>query len=318
MWVKIPTDKTYQIGLMAIPEKSISAGFYNAEVLYRGTDEHQGLFLYRLYESLYSPSYYVISDSIGTDILMTSNIDQWTPTGSKVFTRSSFGGRDGYTIYSNDSDYVVLARSLNIVTPHHVQAKFMQGGIMPNDDIHNRFRCKRDGTLLTVPNNSGAYKAFESRVSYNYFASVRLYVQMMVLDTEDESTIEDATKLAFDSFDYGVEFGISGSFSGWISDTIIGEFEPFGDSEDSVKTGYLTYSDPEGRIYFLDFEITGNDDLYSVLYLENQKTYTKQGRPNESQQTFSLEGESDLVLEFEGFSDRNDVVTAFQTGVYTR
>lgn len=276
----------------------INSQFSRAEY---AEDTGSGLFIFDVGDK------FIISTKQSDDILVTSNIPDII-TGNFTIQRSR--PIDGNYLYKSDTEnaYIVVASYGYL---------FFNNGLKPNDPIYDKWRYNTDGEALTSPTYFGIDKdAFNGQ---NLFANEQSYVKYMITDGSNEGTVIADARTAFNAKEYELSLSDANNWQRWErlkTGGLAGEYQPFGGASGTKTVGYLEYEDTESASYVKGFDITEEDDVWSVVYNANGQKYITTTEPSNSDATFSNNEATpqNITLSFISYTAYDKPMNTFTVG----
>jgi hypothetical protein len=313
LWIKAEQSPSYKfiIGDSVIPD--IDKGIYSAVIEYLGYGDDAGYFILRTEQFKY-----VITDQIGDTMEFTTNIPQLTASQGDYIVDRSKKPTDTSTIFTNGTGLYCGIDTVpfgvgNIETCVHY------GAILSK--YNNPLQVQtydRTGTMKTFPRYAFSFVGLgktEPNASFNG-------AKFLLLQSEADagttvSDLEDAAEIAFNQKSYYYDFQPKYEFKGWWSDTLTGEYSPFGGTAGDRKVGYLQYQDEEFNRYVKGFDITESNGDWFVTYKENGAKYGRDNEPEDATAIFN-NPEADpqsITLNFDGYVEYGVVKNIIDMGV---
>jgi hypothetical protein len=312
VWYKLEGEYEYQIAIKdQIPE--LDAGYYTTEVLFR---DETGRMLFQVGD------FYIVSDKISDDLSFDTNVPQWGT--SREFVITDITPSETRTLFQNGNSYIALINDPLIVD---IRAEYYNDGLV-KDDIFDLPRWDRNGIFKTFyrswTKELGVVPRYGLFFNFSFTANDNEVV-FKVLEGESESQVKNDAFTAMNTNKRNYKVEAAGNWNGHyrsVSSGITGKYEPFGDSIGNITVGHLQYTDTEDNPYVLDFDIIETEtDIYSVISKINEQTYTRNGRPTDSNVTFTNTelppAEQNLDLNFDTYVESSRITYAFDTRVDT-
>ena len=295
MWISVNNQRIYKtiIDESVIPD--VSKGVYTSIIRYRGAGERLGYFIMEL-ESL---GIYIMSNMVSDSINLTSNYPKIS-SGVYSFYESKQSINNS-SIFTDGSNYILLDETLIF--------KYLGSILMlyedPQEDL---IRYNRTGSILTSNRIFKSTSNLFDSVEINNIPAKTTYLRSVSESDAGVTQIELTANAisAFRSNNYSYQFSPDGSFSGWYSSSISGEYQPFGGKTGVEKVGYLNYIDTNLDTYTKGFEIIQDNDSWTVVYKPNSEIYYSNTEPTENTTIFTNENAepTSIALEFNGYVSR--------------
>ena len=272
LWIKSTNPISYKIVIDDNVITGVDRGVYVAQRTYEGEGDHAGLFV------LEFEGVFVITDKIGDGVNLSTNFPPIT--GGVYNVDDTKKPTATSTVYKNTSGKYVVANEFDGFS---IYGDYL----MPEDKMHDDLRYDRDGGIKTasrvyVINPSIPFPVIE----WDDVFAVPAHSDVSFLVTQDEidsgiyqNDIKADADNAFLANNYEYSFAPANNWSGWYSNTLLGEYSAFGDGSGTQIFGYFEYLDDQLNSYTKGFEITEADGVWSVVYQENNQTYTSNTEP---------------------------------------
>jgi hypothetical protein len=297
LWIENQNPITYKIVVENGVIPNIGRGVYSAKREYEGSGIDAGLFV------LSFNGVYVITNQIGDEVFLDSNYP-FIASGNYTIDETKYPTNKA-TIYKDTNDNYIIVNTSN---------KFVIYGdkLIDNDQVHERIRYDRNGDLITSsrviflfdPDNIYPWDTVASIENSSYVNFLLTTDEVDQGVTQGDIVVDARSK--FDAKNYTYSFSPADKWNGWHSSTLTGVYSPFGDSPGDKKFGYLQYLDSDSNFYTKGFEITENNGVWSVVYQENNQTYTTASEPQAETTVFN-NSEADptsISLDFNGYITR--------------
>ena len=304
MWTEI-NGYTYRIVIGDGVIDGLAEGIYSMQLLYVGSGDDLGLNLY----SINDTGKYIISDQIGDKLKFDSTIPQLSNSNGDYIVDQSKAPYQNSTVYVNNSNSTLFCGISDLKLVHY-----------------GKYLIASNGALeIQYNDRSGNLKSYKRYIEANDFNNVDISgsannnTNFLVKSSDplNQSQIEANARTAFSNKNYSYRFYPAGDWSGYVSDNLTGEYEGFGDKTDSKKVGYLNYKDTSDNEYTKGFEITKNNNVWSVVYIENGLTYISNSEPSDSNIVFnnSEATPSSITLSFDDYIQRDELKKVVSVGV---
>ena len=303
MWTKIQ-GRSYKIVLADNVITGFSAGIYTIKEEYIGSGEHLGY-------TIYSGINWIISNQKGDKLVFNTNIPQLLPSNGTYIIDDRKSPALNSTIFVNENNPKLYCGLLDRDKIAHYGSC-----LMSRNDLYERPTLNRSGVLTS-------YYRFITETDFNK----NIITNKDALDNTNflvktnegvfQFQLERNAREAFNEIGYYHHFYPKKEWSGWVSDSLTGEYEGFGDNSSVINVGFLNYKDDSGNEYTKRFEIIEMDGKWSVKYKVNGKTYTSNSEPAESSSTFS-NSDADpqsITLSFDSYIARNKILNVINTGI---
>jgi hypothetical protein len=288
LWIKADNQFLYKIVVASDFIDGVNEGTYTAVKDYIGIDEHEGLFVLKFADK------YIITNQIGDKIKVESNFLHII--GGEYGIDLTKKPSELSTIYKNNGIHLSIDSADNIV--------YYGSMLIQNNHNHEQIRYNRNGVLKT------SQRVFSSP-SFDY-VNLSTYSNVTWLTTLDEfyagiypDDIEAAALDAFAANDYKYKFSPAENWSGWVSSSLTGEYQPFGGAVGTKTVGHFSYLDENENSYIKGFDITESDGEWSLTYAENgaiYKTIIEPENNNEDNHFINNDSEpSSIILTFDSY-----------------
>lgn len=297
LWIKNnkPISYSIVIGDDVIP--NISSGVYSSHRTYDGVGSDEGFFVLQL------GSIFIISDTIGDVVIIGSNYP-YIATGDYSLDDSR-RAVDGLSIYSDGGGNYLVINNLDKFT---IYGSYL----MPNDDFHEISQYDREGVLI---NGFRVHENIDLNIEHEIGVTSFKVNYLLTQDEFDSGVTVNQIKAEADGNvgDYIINITPKKSWGGWYSDSLTGQYQPFGSKTGSKVFGHFEYKDVEDNLYLKGFDITVKNGIWSLVYIPNGLIYTTLSEPSESGSNFTNPSAipTSISLDFNDYKTKDEQILNF-------